>query len=60
MGHVQRERSEVDIPVEAYLNHFDGRVFIIGRTNHRSRITIQYIYQQYNITFFQEINAIGG
>lgn len=40
MGHVHRERREVDIPEEAYLNHADGRVFIIDRANHNARITI--------------------
>ena len=40
MGHVHRERREIDIPAEAYLNHSDGRVFIMDRANHRSRITI--------------------
>jgi hypothetical protein len=40
MGHVHRERREVDIPGEAYINHSDGRVYIVDRANHNSRITI--------------------
>ena len=40
MGHVRRERREIDIPEDAYLNHFDGRVFIINRADQHSRIVI--------------------
>ena len=40
MGRVFRERREVRRPNGTYVNHCDGRVFIMNGGNHKSRITI--------------------